>query len=164
MWYIQLYARPDQVTGTLHITATQAAGLNTACFADKVRLVSRVVTRIYDDALQPLGMTVSQLNVLVVTARFQPVVPARIAGWLHLERSTLSRNVRLLAKRGWLESIPARGRVRPLVLTAAGHAVVRRALPAWKRGQREARRRLGARAVREVGLAAGRIRSKAQGW
>jgi hypothetical protein len=39
------------------------------CIAVRMRLLNRVVTKIYDDALRPLGIKTSQLNILVVTAR-----------------------------------------------------------------------------------------------
>src|SRR6516162_3196973 len=39
------------------------------CIAVRLRLVNRVVTNLYDAALRPLGLKVSQLNILVVTAK-----------------------------------------------------------------------------------------------
>ena len=38
------------------------------CIADRMRLLNRVVTKIYDDALRSLGIRTGQLNILVVTA------------------------------------------------------------------------------------------------
>ena len=40
-----------------------------ACIAVRLRLLNRVVTNLYDDALRPLGLKMSQLNILVATAR-----------------------------------------------------------------------------------------------
>jgi hypothetical protein len=39
------------------------------CMAVRLRLLNRVVTSFYDDVLRPLGLKVSQLNILIVTAR-----------------------------------------------------------------------------------------------
>ena len=38
------------------------------CIAVRLRLLNRVVTNLYDDALRPLGLKVSQVNILVVMA------------------------------------------------------------------------------------------------
>lgn len=143
------------------MTPKQASSISQACLADKIRLVGRVVTKIYDDALRPLGMTISQLNILVLTARFQPATPAQVANWLELEKSTLSRNVHLLREQHWLETVPGRGRMHRLRLTAQGYAVLKRALPMWKQAQREARSLLGNRGVRDVLRVAQEIRSRA---
>ena len=39
------------------------------CIAVRLRSLNRVVTNIYDAALRPLGLKISQLNILVVTAK-----------------------------------------------------------------------------------------------
>ena len=51
------------------------------CIAVRLRLLNRVVTNLYDDALRPLGLKVSQLNVLVVTAKLGLARPARSLTW-----------------------------------------------------------------------------------
>src|SRR5881409_628547 len=45
------------------------------CIAVRLRLLNRVVTNFYDDALRPLGLKVSQLNILIVTAKPGPARP-----------------------------------------------------------------------------------------
>ena len=40
------------------------------CVAARMRLLNRVVTNFYDDALRPLGLKISQLNILIATAKF----------------------------------------------------------------------------------------------
>ena len=47
-----------------------------SCIAVRLRLLNRVVTNLYDDALRPLGLKVSQLNLLVVTAKLGLARPA----------------------------------------------------------------------------------------
>jgi hypothetical protein len=43
--------------------------ISRTCIAMRLRLLNRIVTNFYDDALRPLGLKVSQLNILIVTAR-----------------------------------------------------------------------------------------------
>jgi hypothetical protein len=50
-------------------TTTSIERISKTCIAVRLRLLNRVVTSFYDDALRPLGLKVSQLNILIVTAR-----------------------------------------------------------------------------------------------
>ncbi len=63
------------------------------CVAVRVRMLSRAITKIYNDALRPVGLNASQMNVLVATAKMGVGRPAEICKALQLEVSTLSRNV-----------------------------------------------------------------------
>ena len=125
------------------------------CIAVRMRLLNRAVTRIFDEALRPLGVKVSQLNVLMVVAKLGPVSPGDVARRLHLEKSTLSRNVERLRARGWLEV--SRGpteRRRSLELGAAGKRLVVDALPLWRRAQSDVEALLGERGARSIHRAA----------
>ena len=48
------------------------------CLVVRLRMLNRVVTNIYDEALRPLGVKASQLNILVVTARLGLARPADV--------------------------------------------------------------------------------------
>ena len=88
------------------------------CIAVRLRLLNRVVTNLYDAALRPLGLKVSQMNVLVAVAKLGVARPARVSELLHLDLSTLSRNVDRMMARGWLEAVPEKdARTQPFRLT-----------------------------------------------
>ena len=128
------------------------------CIALRVRLLNRVITNLYDDALRPLDLKVSQLNLLVVTAKLGVAQPAKVCDILQLDTSTLSRNVERMRANGWLEAVPAAdGRAQPFRLTAQGRKLLARAIPAWKRAQRRATGVLGKEAVALLNEAAGRL-------
>src|SRR5947209_17185641 len=76
------------------------------CIAVRLRLLNRVVTNLYDDALRPLGLKVSQLNILVVTAKLGLAQPPTVCDILHLDTSTLRRNVERIRAKGWMEGVP----------------------------------------------------------
>src|SRR5246127_4856554 len=102
------------------------------CIAVRLRLLNRVVTNLYDDALRPLGLKVSQLNVLVVTAKLGLAQPAKVCDLLQLDTSTLSRNVERMRAKGWLEVVPGEdARTQPFRLTAQGRRLLEEAGPAW---------------------------------
>src|SRR5215472_15223497 len=114
------------------------------CIAVRLRLLNRVVTNLYDDALRPLGLKVSQLNVLIVAAKLGVARPAQVCEILQLDASTLSRNVKPLQAHGWLEVVPEEdARVQPFRLTAQGKRLIEKALPAWEEAQRKAADLLG---------------------
>src|SRR6201994_2155807 len=95
--------------------------ISRTCIAVRLRLLNRVVTNLYDDALRPLGLKVSQLNILIVTARLGLARPAPVCDILQLDASTLSRNVKPLQTHGWLEVVPGEdARAQPFRLTPQG--------------------------------------------
>src|SRR5262245_12204416 len=115
-----------------------------SCIAVRLRLLNRVVTNLYDEALRPLGLKVSQLNILVATAKLGVGRPAAVCEILQLDASTLSRNVERMRARGWLEVVPVDDvRAQPFRLTPRGEAVIEKAMPAWSRAQRRAEALLG---------------------
>ena len=114
------------------------------CIAGRLRILNRVVTNLYDDAMRPLGLKVSQVNILVVTAKFGLAQPAKVCDLLHLDPSKLSRNVERMRAKGWLEVVPGEdARTQPFRLTAQGRRLLERAVPAWERAQRQAEELLG---------------------
>jgi DNA-binding MarR family transcriptional regulator len=118
------------------------------CVAVRLRLLNRVVTNFYDDALRPLGVKISQLNLLIVTAKLGLARPAQVCQILQLDTSTLSRNVERMRENGWLEVVPEEdARAQPFRLTAQGKRLIEKAVPAWEEAQRQATELIGADAV-----------------
>src|SRR5213080_4046778 len=101
------------------------------CVAVRLRMLNRLITNIYDDALRPLDLKVSQMNILVAAAKMGTVRPLEVCEHLHLDVSTLSRNVERMKARGWLEVVPdADGRSQPFRLTRRGRNLLDKAVPA----------------------------------
>ncbi|WP_435015469.1 MarR family winged helix-turn-helix transcriptional regulator [Tundrisphaera sp. TA3] len=120
-----------------------------SCTAVRVRLINRVVTALYDEALRPLGIRVNQANILVTVARLDGPRPVEVCRQLRIEKSTLSRDVEVMKRKGWITSDPpGGGRHQVLRLTAAGEQLLIDSLPGWERAQAEAARLIG-----EPGLA-----------
>jgi len=114
------------------------------CIVVRMRLLNRVVTNIYDNALRPLGLKASQLNILVATGKLGLARAAKVCEILQLDPSTLSRNVERMRAAGWLEVVPEEdARAQPVRLTPLGRRLIEKAAPAWERAQREANELLG---------------------
>ena len=114
------------------------------CVAVRLRLLNRVVTNLYDDALRPLGLKVSQMNILVLTAKLGLARPAQVCDLLQLDTSTLSRNVERMRAQGWLEVVSDEdARAQPFRLSSQGKRLIEKAIPAWEQAQRQAIELLG---------------------
>ena len=122
-------ANPTQVRIAWHCT----------CF--NVRRAARAVTQFYDDIMAPSGIKATQFTMLGAVALMGPASVTRLAEHLALDRTTLTRNLKVLADQGLIGIGPgADRRERVASLTDAGAAAIERATPVW----REAQERLAA--------------------
>ncbi|MCZ6808008.1 MAG: MarR family transcriptional regulator [Deltaproteobacteria bacterium] len=127
------------------------------CLAQRVLLLNRTIGGLYNEALRPLGMTAAQLTFLVIVARRGPVSPGEVAKRLNMDKSTLSRNVRLMEDHGWLSVSPDQGqsgRSQSLTIESKGRKLIEKALPLWQGAQERARELLGERGARSMYSAA----------
>src|SRR3954465_8812752 len=114
------------------------------CLAVRVRTLNRAVTALYDEALRPHGLRAGQLNLLVAVARAGTSRPADLCRILRMDKSTLSRDVEVMRRNGWLEvDGSADARARPLKLSASGQSLLDAVVPAWRRAQEKAGALLG---------------------
>jgi DNA-binding MarR family transcriptional regulator len=128
------------------------------CIGVRLRLVNRVVTNLYDDALRPLGLKVSQLHILVVTAKLGVAQPRKVCDLFQLDASTLSRNLERMRARGWLEVVAgADARTQSFRLTRQGRRKLEQAFPAWEQAQQHAEELLGESVVALLAKLAGKI-------
>lgn len=121
--------------------ATRMAG---ECLGFRTRSLSRSITRLYDQALREHGITVAQYGLLAAILGHEPTRPSEISRALNLEKSTLSRNLRVMETNGWVEvgtGESARG--QELRLTKNGKKLLRAAFPDWEEAQEDARSFLG---------------------
>ena len=92
------------------------------------------MARRYDAALKPLGLTSGQFSLLMSLNQVEPPSLGSIAALLGMDRTTLTANLKPLAKRGFLTVAADAGdkRLRLLMLTAAGRRLLVRAVPIWR--------------------------------
>lgn len=128
------------------------------CIAVRLRMLNRIITNIYDDALRPLDLKVSQMNILVAAAKMGTARPAEVCEHLHLDVSTLNRNVERMKARGWLEVVPDEdGRSQPFRLTPQGRRLLDKAVPAWSAAQEKVKNLLGDGIVDQLNQATKRV-------
>jgi DNA-binding MarR family transcriptional regulator len=117
------------VTG-VEQTGTMIDKVASECVGVRLRTLNRVITDIYDDALRPLGLKASQLNILIVTAKLGLARAGQVCEILQLDASTLSRNAKPLQAHGWVEVVPGEdARAQPFRLTPKGKRLIEKAAP-----------------------------------
>lgn len=107
---------------------------NCACF--NLRKAARAVTQLYNDSLRPCGLRVTQFSLLTVIRLTGGASMTTLAGAAVMDRTTLARNLGVLARKGLIE-LRAGGdaRVREVTLTAAGRAKLSAAERYWVQAQ-----------------------------
>ncbi|MET0935910.1 MAG: MarR family transcriptional regulator [Luteibacter sp.] len=103
-----------------------------ACACTTLRKAARSLSRLYDDALAPLGMTVAQFGVLKAILR-EPGLPlSRLADEMVMDRTSLYRSLTPMVKNGWIDIDAAKkGRAKNVTLTARGRRLVDEAKVLW---------------------------------
>ena len=106
------------------------------CACLQLRKATRVITQLYDSALRPCGILVTQLPILATLSLKGPSPITLLAEELVMDRSALGRNLKPLLKRRLIKIVPGKDRrTREVTLTEAGQAALTRALPLWQRAQ-----------------------------
>lgn len=103
------------------------------CGSLNLRRTARVLTRHYDEALRPTGVTATQLPLLAAINAGVSTSISALAEELDLERSTVSRELDVLGRLGLIEFRDGSDkRVTALILTARGHKTLAAAFAAWQ--------------------------------
>lgn len=121
------------------------ARIGSTCAAGNLRRATRGMTQRYDAALAPAGLKVTQLPLLVALGSAGPLPITALAEAISLERTTLTRNLRVLEERGLVRTAaaPDDARVRLASLTADGASVLSGALARWHEVQSGVATRFG---------------------
>jgi DNA-binding MarR family transcriptional regulator len=119
------------------------------CVMSRWRMTNRVLSAIYDEELRPFGLKSSQLSLLVAVTKAGPARRIELGRLLALDPSTLTRNLAVMLKHGWIEEVPDDGDQRgaPLRTTATGRKLLEGLAPAWQRAQARAKKMLGSSGV-----------------
>jgi DNA-binding MarR family transcriptional regulator len=122
------------------------------CIALRVRFLSRVITSLYDRALQPLGIKINQATILVFLELSGESGPSDIGDFLQMEKSTVSRNLERMRKKGWIGvRSGADGVSQVITMTAKGRKLLAAFHKEWVKAQEKASKLLGGDGVAAVG-------------
>lgn len=120
--------RPDGLTfETTHL-------VRDTCLCLHAQRAARALSRRFDLALKPVGITSGQFSLLMSLNRPEPPNLGSVAALLAMDRTTLTANLKPLERRRLVKMAadPADSRARLLRLTPAGRAVLTKAVPIWR--------------------------------
>jgi DNA-binding MarR family transcriptional regulator len=92
----------------------------TSCHCLNIRRASNKITEMFDQSLDPVGLTNGQFSILRYIKYLAPISVSQLSEQLNLDRTTLVRNLKLLESQGFVRDISQKGRGRQLELTEAG--------------------------------------------
>ncbi len=121
------------------------------CTCQKLRSAARATTRMYDDYLRPVGLTIGQYSVLAALYYVPSTPMKKLANRLEMDRTTLARSLAILERDGLIsmESDPEDTRVRSISMTNTGLQKLIEAFPLWEAAQEAMAGMLGARPLKE---------------
>jgi len=103
------------------------------CACSALRRASRAVTQHYERHFRGSGLRATQFTILATLAQAGPLSISELSDQLGIDRTTLSRNLRLIEDQGWISAL-AHGdqRVRKMALSPRGRKKASAALAFWK--------------------------------
>jgi DNA-binding MarR family transcriptional regulator len=106
------------------------------CTSQNLRKAARTAARLYDQALQPLGLKTTQFTLLAKIQGAGEIAQNELANNVGLDKTTMSRNLRLLEKDALVRIAEAEDRrIRLLSLSRKGERLLEKAKPLWRMAQ-----------------------------
>lgn len=105
------------------------------CLCLHAQRAARRLSRRFDEAMRPVGITSGQFSLLNGLNRPKPPTIGAVADLLAMDRTTVTANLKPLEKKGAvvLTVDPDDRRGRRVALTDAGRALLAQATPIWTR-------------------------------
>ncbi len=127
---------------TLGLEKCRQIGRSCGCY--NLRRAARVITRFYENYLRPSGLKPTQFSVLMAVHARGPIPLTKLADMTVTERSTLTRNLNVLEKKGFMKITEGTDRRERLIeITDIGREVLINALPLWEQAQAHIEKELG---------------------
>jgi DNA-binding MarR family transcriptional regulator len=114
------------------------------CTCASLRRASRAISQRYDQAMRPLGLTITQFTILQALSLTGEILQGKLGEILAMDSTTLTRTLAIMKGHSWITIRQGTDRrERWLSLSTAGKAEFNRALPHWKTAQAQLRTQLG---------------------
>ena len=114
------------------------------CVCFNIRKAARAITHLYDKFLRPAGLRATQFTLLMAARINGPVTLTRMAKITVMDRTTLTRNLVVLERKGFITIQSGEDRrERAVTLTTQGHEILQKAVPLWTRAQAQIHEGLG---------------------
>jgi len=122
---------------------TAGAGA-TPCYGASVRKASRILTRIYDDALAPSGLNLTQFSIAYLLKHHGSATITDLAAWMDIDKTAMGRALFPMERDGLISIQKGKDRrSRQVTLTPSGTAHYKKAVQLWKQAQKQVEKIMG---------------------
>ena len=118
----------------------------TDCLCATMRRSARKISQIYNEHLNQSGekINANQVSILVTLSQIEKGTLSELSNQLNMERTTLTRNLSVLDKSGWIKIYSGvDGRMKLTKLSSKGNQVLDKILPYWEKAQNQTKKLLG---------------------
>lgn len=114
------------------------------CLCASLRRAARATTQLYEQELQPTGLSSSQFTILQALSLMKELTQGQMARALAMDSTSLTRTLAIMIRNGWIEKQAGEDRrERRLSLSHVGERLFRTAVPYWEKAQTQLKQRLG---------------------
>lgn len=121
------------------------------CTCGELRKAARAITLLYDNAFKSSGLLSTQFNVLQAIYNIDSMRISDLANKLGMDRTTLTRNLSVLERQGFIKISQGKDhRARIVTTTQKGRNSVTKTISLWNEVQRKVKDQMGESAWREL--------------
>ncbi|HKK10292.1 MAG TPA: MarR family winged helix-turn-helix transcriptional regulator [Bacteroidales bacterium] len=121
------------------------------CIAARIRVMDRAISSIYNKAVRPHGLRITQMNIIVIVAAYGPMEVKPLCRILNMDSSTMSRALVRIEKMSHLKSEPSgQGKNIIISVTNKGLDLLQRVYPDWKKAEEEVMELFGQETVMAI--------------
>ena len=114
------------------------------CTCGELRRAARAITLLYDNAFKSSGLLSTQFGVLQIICNIDFIRISDLAGKLGMDRTTLTRNLSVLERQGFIEISQGKDhRTRIVTATQKGRSAVAKAILLWNEVQHKVKQEMG---------------------
>jgi DNA-binding MarR family transcriptional regulator len=121
------------------------------CTCGELRKAARAITLLYDNAFKSTGLLSTQFNVLQAIYNIDSIRISDLANKLGMDRTTLTRNLSVLERQGFIEISQGKDhRTRIVTATQKGRSAVSKTILLWNEVQRKVKQEMGENSWHEL--------------
>jgi len=118
------------------LNSVQCSEIGKACVCGNLRKASRLISQTYDEFLRPSGLKATQFALLMTVRGLGKATVSKLADWAIMDRTTVTRNLNLLEKKGLVKIEPGKDqRERVVTITDKGIDALLSGHPLWEEAQ-----------------------------
>lgn len=124
---------------------------NSPCYCINLKRATNSITKFYDKKLEEIGLTVSQFSLLNDIKFMETCSKAELAEYAKLDRSTITRNLKILRERGYIADLSSNdSRDSQISLTDLGRKKIESSNLLWEEAQKYVKEKVGSDNIKQL--------------